>query len=54
MENSISSISEIRNLIIGVAENSGLKYDEAVAIIEKVLENVLFNKYDVFLTKIII
>ena len=51
MENSISSISEIRNLIIGVAENSGLKYDEAVAIIEKVLENVLFNKYDVFFDK---
>ena len=48
MENSTPSISEIRHLITAVSENSGLKYDEAVAVIEKVMEKVLFNKYAIF------
>ncbi len=48
MDNSLPSISDIRYLITGVSENSGLKYDEAVAVIEKVMERVLFNKYAIF------
>ena len=48
MENSLPSISDIRYLITAISDNSGLNYEETVAVIEKVMESVLFNKYAIF------